>query len=274
MITRLSFLGSTMHQQKSTLTTTGARYNTWLGLLALIIFALPSISQSQIHILDCNGTTRAYKAGPTAANTEVIIKVSDKAQNPATGVKVKLVNKAGETLVATSSEGSAIFNSVPAGTWVIDPEQGSYYFSEISIYDPSPLWLSNGPLLGFIGGGAVGIAALGGAFDGNSGRDGNSAAPPTPEPTPFCPTCNPDEEAPSVQPFALNKSKIIKMDLAKADRRIDLKLRGPATQKIMPNSNPRTIQEQRLQGTRNSTSNLTYSSRRENRTAAKSKIIR
>lgn len=203
-----------------------------------------SSASAQIHILDCNGSSRAYKANITQRG-EVNIRVVDKAQNPSSGARVNLVNKNGQTLNAVTKNGNAFFPDVPSGTWVIEPVDQGLFFTEISLFDPTPLWVSNGTFTGAVvaaAGVGAGAAALGGAFNGNGG---NNHVLPTPGPTPSdtCPECNPDDVPPSVNPFSMSQGKVVKMDLSDNSGVRNLSLNSSAFAKPSADAAPRTIVE-------------------------------
>lgn len=216
------------------------------AFIALLAAANPA--GAQIHILDCNGSSRAYKAKVVQGNNEVNIRVVDSAQNPNSGARVNLVNKNGQKLSTVSKNGNAFFPEVPDGTWVIDPADKGLFFTEVSVFDPTPLWISNGTAVGAgvaAAGVGVGAAALGGAFNGNGGGNGGDHALPSPGPTPSdtCPECNPDDIPPSVNPFSLSQGKVVKMDLSGQNKPQNLSLNSAAFAKPSANAAPRTITE-------------------------------
>lgn len=152
-------------------------------------------SLAALRVVDCNGHTRAMKNVDIGEVTDVEVRLKS------LDVKdLRLINGKGEVLHGEIDEDVATFSDVPTDIWVLTSNDPAAFYTEISFNPSLPgFWIRAGEVV-LVAAGVVGIVALAGAFDGGGGNNGGGSGG-----SDDCPTCNPDQEAPSVGPFSMTR---------------------------------------------------------------------
>lgn len=174
------------------------------SFLSLFLSAKTCYSQG-IRIIDCNGNTRAIRQQAqqiSATQSQVQIEVIDASGQLANGGEFKLFNAKGDILKAVAQNGIAKFPVVDSGVWMLGSDTPGFFYSSISLSDPiiPAFWDSAGEFLSQAGniilvtGAVVGAAVV---VDHTTNGGGGGSTPPSMG----CPTCDPDEVAPSIPPF-------------------------------------------------------------------------
>lgn len=178
-----------------------------------------------LAILDCQGITRLIHQTKSGELNRVQINVADASGSPSNGTNVQLTNNVtGQAYTAQTASGSAVFPSVPPGSYSMAVSGSNLSVGTITIGSSGLGVAAAGGVL------ASGVAAGGGAVVGGvavvdqveSQINGNAPAatptvtieptpivptpsptPPinTPEPTPTPCDCNPDAEPTPVDDF-------------------------------------------------------------------------
>lgn len=158
--------------------------------LSSILFEGCAGTGATLRIVDCNGSTKALDEN--ASGSANVVKVTTISAGAAPSLT--LTNSESNQLTATVNDGVAVFPGVPPGTWVLTSAAPAY-LSDIELeHEEGSPW-GEAALIG------AGIAAAIIIYDHNNG--GGHGSPPASGPT--CPTCNPDDDAPSIDPFALRR---------------------------------------------------------------------
>ncbi|MBN8549918.1 MAG: carboxypeptidase regulatory-like domain-containing protein [Deltaproteobacteria bacterium] len=148
-----------------------------LGSALLAAHAGYPAMAEDLTVQDTSGFTRA--ASQVDGSSNVDFNLVDKSGNPADGVVVTLTNSAtGESLTATSVNGSVTFPGVTPGVWTVSTTSPGVTFTNVvvasAIATGSTLTAATVlPALAIIGGGA-GIAI---AIDNNNSSSGDEISP-------------------------------------------------------------------------------------------------
>jgi hypothetical protein len=174
----------------------------------LFILLNAATANAQIVLLDCQGITRAVHEAKGTELNKIQVEVSQQGAVPANGTEVQLTNNVtGEVYTAQASSGSAVFPSVPPGSYTMAVSGTNVTVGSITIGSTG---LGAAAAGGVVAGGAVagGGAIAGGvvAVDQIEQQISDESEPPletpTPEPTttPEIPIETPIPEAPSPTP--------------------------------------------------------------------------
>lgn len=170
-------------------------------LLVVCMLGLPTVLQAQsqliplVRVVDCQGHTRAVEQVPSGEPVDVQVSV----QTQDVG-QVTLTNSRGEVLRGVVLDGNVTFSGVTPDIWVLSSDTPGALFSQINFSStPVGFWVQVGEVA-LVVGGIVGAVFIADAIDrrGSSGGDNGDHSPQPP----VCPACEPDQSAPSIEPFS------------------------------------------------------------------------
>jgi hypothetical protein len=148
-----------------------------------------------VRVVDCQGHTRAVEQVPSGepVDVEVSVQTQDVGQ-------VTLTNSRGEVVRGVVFERTVTFSGVTPDIWVLSSDTPGALFSQISFSStPVGFWVQAGEIA-LVVGGIVGAVFIADAID-RRGSSGGGDGDHSPQP-PVCPACNPDQGAPSIEPFS------------------------------------------------------------------------
>jgi hypothetical protein len=178
-------------------------------LTVALLVGLPTktLQAQSLKIVDCNGSTRAFKRQVTPNNNNIRVDLVDQNGVPLESGEVNLLNAEGKIVNAAIANGTAEFSALEPGVWMISSPNSGVFFTKIALTEfiAPPFWQSAGVGLGKAAEIALVIGAVVGAAvivdevsDSNGGGDGDDSVSP---PSDVCLSCDSDAIAPTIPDF-------------------------------------------------------------------------